>query len=343
MRFPNFPPFVARRPYGAAGMIAAMLLLCLVTLHVSAGEAVPFRMPDTPETARGTEGIRLLGALDLSSFTTSHNNFAELSGLAWDNDAGVLYAVSDRGVLFALRPAFSAGRLDKVELLGSAALLDPRGRRLRGKHADSEGLVGLHTNNGIANDTLLAVAFERVPRVQVHKPDGTFVRNAAMAPALANAEVYHSPNKGREAIMELPAHGLVVGTEWPLKAGQRHLHQLFAANGASAVIPRLDETNAGLVALEALPDGGFIVVERAHSWLTLSLVVNISRIAPWPADSDAGIALTKHRVARLDSSLGWYVDNFEGLARHRGNRFFLISDDNGSALQKTLLLYFELL
>jgi hypothetical protein len=36
------------------------------------------------------------------------------------------------------------------------------------------------------------------------------------------------------------------------------------------------------------------------------------------------------------------VDNFEGLSRHQGAKFFMVSDDNFNALQKTLLVYFEL-
>ena len=48
-------------------------------------------------------------------------------------------------------------------------------------------------------------------------------------------------------------------------------------------------------------------------------------------------------MAVFDTSQGWLLDNFEGLARHREQRFFMVSDDNRSALQSTLLVYFELL
>jgi hypothetical protein len=47
-------------------------------------------------------------------------------------------------------------------------------------------------------------------------------------------------------------------------------------------------------------------------------------------------------VTTLDSDQDLHIDNFEGLARHRGNRFFMVSDDNGVFIQRTLLLYFEL-
>ncbi|HCB12317.1 MAG TPA: hypothetical protein DEP36_01915, partial [Gammaproteobacteria bacterium] len=39
----------------------------------------------------------------------------------------------------------------------------------------------------------------------------------------------------------------------------------------------------------------------------------------------------------------WLLDNFEGLTRYQDQRFFMISDDNCSAWQSTLLVYFELL
>ena len=89
-----------------------------------------------------------------------------------------------------------------------------------------------------------------------------------------------------------------------------------------------------------LADRRLLVLERAHSWLGMSLVIQLSRTSPWTA---AGQLLEKTPLARFDSSLGWRVDNFEGLAHHEDNRFFIVSDDNGSALQTTLLVYFELL
>ena len=48
-------------------------------------------------------------------------------------------------------------------------------------------------------------------------------------------------------------------------------------------------------------------------------------------------------IVRFDSSKGWRLDNFEGLAHYRGRRYFMVSDDNRSPLQKTLLVYFEIL
>jgi hypothetical protein len=47
-------------------------------------------------------------------------------------------------------------------------------------------------------------------------------------------------------------------------------------------------------------------------------------------------------VALMDTAQGYQIDNSEGLTRHKGNRFFMVSDNNDLFVQRTLLLYFEL-
>ena len=48
-------------------------------------------------------------------------------------------------------------------------------------------------------------------------------------------------------------------------------------------------------------------------------------------------------IDHFNSKRGWKIDNFESVARHEGNRYFVISDDNENPIQKTLLLYFEII
>ena len=48
-------------------------------------------------------------------------------------------------------------------------------------------------------------------------------------------------------------------------------------------------------------------------------------------------------LAKLDSIKGWHIDNFEGLCKVGKNRYLMISDDNGSLFQKTLLVLFEIM
>ncbi|OQW92898.1 MAG: hypothetical protein BWK79_13870, partial [Beggiatoa sp. IS2] len=48
--------------------------------------------------------VRLHGMLEIFNETVDGILLSELSGLAWDEDEEILYAVSDKGNLFHLRP-----------------------------------------------------------------------------------------------------------------------------------------------------------------------------------------------------------------------------------------------
>ena len=95
------------------------------------------------------------------------------------------------------------------------------------------------------------------------------------------------------------------------------------------------------MALECLPDGDVLVLEREFTPAFLRLVITLRRVQ-LPAGAAADSRLKSETLAVLDSSQGWRRENFEGLARHRGNRFFMISDDNDTLFQRTLLVYFEI-
>ena len=114
---------------------------------------------------------------------------------------------------------------------------------------------------------------------------------------------------------------------------------LFALDGRSWRYPLRVTPNASLVDMEALPDGRLMMLERGYGLMFFPMIISL-RYTRISADN-AGERLPVTTLAVLDSSRGWSVDNFEGLARHRGLKFFMVSDDNFNALQKTLLVYFE--
>ena len=66
------------------------------------------------------------------------------------------------------------------------------------------------------------------------------------------------------------------------------------------------------------------------------------RIATLVGDGGESVLAAVETVALLDTAQGYQIDNFEGLTRHKGNRFFMVSDNNDLFVQRTLLLYFEL-
>ena len=97
-----------------------------------------------------------------------------------------------------------------------------------------------------------------------------------------------------------------------------------------------DITDAAL-----LPSGDLLILERSFSWST-GLFIQIRRIAIQDVKPGAIV----DGPVLLEADLAYEIDNLEGLSIHRANDgavvLTLISDDNFSILQRTLLLQFSL-
>jgi hypothetical protein len=90
-----------------------------------------------------------------------------------------------------------------------------------------------------------------------------------------------------------------------------------------------------------LPAGDLLLLERKFSW-TSGLAVRIRRIALGEIKPGALV----DGPILFEADLGYEIDNMEGLSVHRnaGGEIVLtlVSDDNFSMIQRTLLLQFTL-
>jgi len=322
------------------------LLFALVALPAtSAGQgplpslkARQVALCDSPPTCERVGGVRILGLLELPSLDVAGHKFSQLSDLAWDDDDGILYTISDRGFLYGLRPAFDHDRLASVSLVSAARLIDPKTKKpVRFRRSDSEGLDILNGRNGRKGDAELLVSFEGEPRLARHRPDGSVIAEVPLSAPLNDIGQYRY-NLMLEGVCIHPREGILTAPEEPLLA-DHGVARLYRQDGRSWKLPA---PRGGIVALECLPDGDVLVLERDFSTIALRFVVTLRRVH-LPEKAAADVTLRSEVIAVFDSADGWAVDNFEGLARHRGNRFFMISDNNDVFLQRTLLMYFELL
>lgn len=329
-------------------MIGVMMLFVPLSSALSAGSSEAAILHESYPVGSRYMGIRLLGAVELIQPRVDDLPLEELSALAWDDDRGLLYAVSDNGYLYHLKPRIKAGRLVAVEAVAGFRLRDTTGKPLTGKFADAEGLVLRHGRDGDISNGELLVSFERRPRVLRFSPDGRQLGEVSIPADLHRRSIYTSENKALEGIAEHPRWGLLGAPEWPLRAAQdlKHYPMVQLDSGKQWLYPRFPAPKAGLVAMEVLDDGGLLTLERAYVslWQPLYIVLRRSEPLPQPySDPWANPPLESHVVAALSSAQGWIIDNFEGLARYRGQRFFMVSDNNRKALQRTLLVMFELL
>lgn len=259
------------------------------------------------------------GGLALTSADTSR-----LHGLSdlkiWPD--GRLLSVGDEGDVFEGRIVLDAsGRLTGVTEARLFPLLGEDGQPLsaQGKReSDSEGIAELADGDRL-------VSLERDDRILLFQAGGGAPRRAP------SPNVVFPDNLGMEALAEDPASGpdaYIVGGE---ASGQTWVCRLSAGCRDSFLVAK-DEA-FGLTAVAPLPGGGRAYLLRAFSVLKGVRVV---------------LRITGRDGASLDElklSAPYTVDNLEGVAavpQADGRiRFYLISDDNFSKLQRTLLLAFD--
>jgi hypothetical protein len=152
-------------------------------------------------------------------------------------------------------------------------------------------------------------------------------------------------NKGIEALVFVPRNLPLAGTLIAIsergldKDGNILAFLIGGPRPGTFAVKRTAEFDVSDAAL--LPAGDILVLERRFSW-TSGLFIRIRRLAL--AQIRPG-ALVDGPVL-FEADLGYQIDNMEGLSVHRSAAgeivLTMISDDNFSALQRTLLLQFTL-
>lgn len=325
-----------------------MRLLPLLALIGIGALAPPARALDIAELHRFSQthppgsvymGVRLLGALLVHTDEVDGYGLRQLSALAWDADDSLLYALSDDGYLAHLQPRFENGMLVGLDFLAAHALREADGTPVADDAADSEGIAIANGDNGVAGDAELTVSFEIAPRILRYAPDGRLLGVVDLPADLRDPAAYGGENEMLEGLTRHPDFGLLVAPERPLKAGPQATIPIHDANGPRWQYTPTDPDHSALVSLETAPDGELLVLERRYKNI-FSPVWFALRGVRLPADGGTPVP---RDIVRFDSGGEFRIDNFEAVAHHEGNRYFLVSDDNRSALQRTVLIYVELL
>jgi hypothetical protein len=296
----------------------------------------PIRTFDVRDPARRQFGLlEFRGGLVLRS---SDKNFGGLSAIRVAADGAHFIALTDKGWWFRGRIVYDGTRPRGIADAEMAPILGTDGRPLA---------VGLwFDTESIADDGgTLYVGIERVHQIVRFNfgKEGLLARGRAIP---VPKELHSLPaNKGLEALVFVPkglplAGTLIAISERGLDAGGDI--RAFLIGGPSPgtfALKRSFDYDVSDAAL--LPGGDVLLLERKFSW-TSGLAVRIRRIALGAIRPGAVV----DGPVLLEVDLGYEIDNMEGLSVHRmpGGEIVLtlVSDDNFSALQRTLLLQFTL-
>ncbi len=136
----------------------------------------------------------------ITSEKVSEIHISELSGLAWDEDERLLYAVSDKGKIFHFRLNLEGSKIMAMEPVYAASLGGNEGKASHHR-LDAEGLTVLNASNGKSNDTELVVVAEGVaPRIIRFNPSGAMLGEIPAPPPLDEPGNYRGSNKALESV-----------------------------------------------------------------------------------------------------------------------------------------------
>lgn len=287
------------------------------------------------------------GSLDYRSglvLTSSYRGFGGLSGLRFLDGKGERFlAISDQGGWFTGAIRYSGREMTGLADVEAAPVLGADGRPITEKKPwwDTESLA--------RDGNVVYVGLERVNQILRYDfaKGGTRARGepVAVPPALRKLPY----NKGLEAMVVVPkgkdqamplAGTLIAFSERGLDADGNLLAFLIGGpTPGQFSVRRIENHDVSDAVL--LPSGELLILERKFSWFT---GVNI-RIRAIPLTSIAPGAVVDGPVL-FAADLGHEIDNMEAIDAHvtaEGETVLtLISDDNFSMLQRTLLLQFTL-
>lgn len=274
------------------------------------------------------------------SLLSPDQRFGGWSAMTVSADGTRLVAISDLGWRMTATIARQDGRIVGLMEVDMASLAGLDGKPIAGdkQGADAEAMARFP-------DGGIAVAFEHDHRVWRYPPapdDGDPLQGIPV-PIPVPPELFKADaNGGLEALEVLP-DGSLVGFAEDLKDKRgHHTGWIFGGPTAAPRPLRLGATGSFKPTdLKRLPSGDFLLLERRYS------VVGGpgARLSVIEAASLEGTKLIRTReLAQLVPNLT--VDNFEALGLWQdaagGQYAIILSDDNFSPVQRTLLMEFKL-
>jgi hypothetical protein len=296
---------------------------------------LPFFKHGEPATTRFGP-LEYIGGLEMRG---SHPNFGGISAIRIAADGHRFLGVTDTGDWIEGSIAYLNGRPVSVQGVTIAPVMGPGGQRAKDMGLwDSESLVmdGDQAFVGIERDHTI-LAFDRAKGG---------LRAEGRKITLPDYVADWPENRGIEALGILPVGTSYAGRLLGLseRSGGRDDPTegfVIRKDGSDAFRFRLKRSEGfDITDLDFLPNGDLIVLERYFSPLR-GVAMRLRRVTTEEIKPDA---LVDGEVL-LTADKAFHVDNMEGLSIHRdaagATVFTLVSDDNFSVAQRTLLLQFR--
>ena len=304
-----------------------------VAIDVNARPISGFDLRDRSQTMFGK--LQFRSGLVL---TSSFRGFGGLSAFHIDTRGERFVSLSDKGSWFTGRIVMAGRDMTGLADVEVAPILGPDGEPItKRRWYDTESLA--------IDGNIAYVGLERVNQILKFDFGRDGVRALGQPMAMPPNLRKLPNNKGLESLVVLPKNAPLAGallaiSERALDSDENIIGALIGGPKPGAISVRrtdnYDISDAGL-----LPSGDLLLLERKFSWVA-GVGIRIRRIAV--ASIMPGAVLDGPSI--FDADLGHEIDNMEGIDSHvtaDGETVLtMISDDNFSPIQRTLLLQFTL-
>jgi hypothetical protein len=284
------------------------------------------------------------GGLVLSS---PSKHFGGYSAMAVDDRGERFLAIADTGTWLTGRIERADGQLNGVTNARIGSIPQDGRPSTEKSMRDVEGLVQL--DPGPLEGSYL-LTYEGEHRMQEYVLEGGAFRQLAGRPLPKAFDTIRDGNEGLEGATLLRggrfAGGLALFAETPL-TGEVNLTGALIRDGKTETLTLQRRENFSISDVQSLADGSLLFLERSFDLAKQQRVrlrlVKTENVKP-DTIMDGEILLDATR--NMATKEGHEIDNFEGLAVHttaQGETVLtLISDDNFSPSQRTLMLQFQL-
>jgi hypothetical protein len=270
--------------------------------------------------------------------TSPFRGFGGLSALRLDPKGEKFIALSDKGSWFTGRIVYSGREMTGLADVEASPMIGPDDKPITSRGwFDSESLA--------LDGSFVYVGLERVNQVLRFDFSKGYTRSRSEVVPMPPAVKKLPYNQGLEAMVFVPKGQPLAGTL--IAMSERGLDPegnliAFLVGGPTPGRFSVRRTNNFDISdAVLLPSGDLLILERKFSWLS-GVGIRIRRI---PLRSIAPGAMV-NGPSIFDADLGQEIDNMEGIDAYvtpEGDTVLtMVSDDNFSLLQRTLLLQFTL-
>jgi hypothetical protein len=293
-------------------------------------------LASTASIGSAQPSLEALDSMEITGEGANGVRIEEFSGLSWDEDEQLLYAVSDGGVLHHFRVRLDGSRIAEIQSVFSA-LLAMKTSKASGKPVtNAEGLTTVNDDNGQRSDSELLIAFEDGPSIARFTPRGEWIANSVLPAPLTNETQYSKKNSRLEAVAVDDRHGVLTAPERPLKDQPEDRHTLYAADGTTWSFEAF-QPDSRLKAIQKLPDGNLLILERTREEKGGAATARLRYL-----DFGQCTAKRECQLAELSAEPdAMLVDNFEGMARLSDDLFLIVADKTRKDAEPTTFVLFQ--